>query len=119
MFVRAIATGEITPEEIHEYIREVAQDERVKPGFRELFDVRHISRSQVTPESFTHIRQLAKDNPKRLPGTRLAIVVSSGNSFDKARKYEALASPDLENVIVFNDLQTAEIWLGVRHTDTE
>jgi len=57
-FVRATATGEITPEEIHEFIQAIARDDRVKPGFRELFDVSHISASKVEKESFARIRQL-------------------------------------------------------------
>ena len=117
-FVRATATGEITPEEIHEFIQAIARDDRVKPGFRELFDVSHISASKVEKESFARIRQLVLQNPKRLPGSHLAIVVGSGSSFDKAREYERIASPGVENVIVFNDLHTAEVWLGVTDVET-
>lgn len=118
-FVRATATGELKVEEIHEFIKAVAGDSRVKPGFRELFDVRRISASQVKPESFARIRQLVKDSPKRLPGSQLAIVVATGGSYDKARQYETAASPDVENIIVFNDMATAEIWLGVTDMETE
>ena len=118
-FVRATATGELTPTEIHRFIQATAQDARIKPGFRELFDVRHISRSQVTPESLVGISQLVMNNPKRLPGSRLAIVAGSGSSFNKARKYEAIASPSVESVIVFNDTHTAETWLDVTNIETE
>jgi hypothetical protein len=118
-FVRATATGELKVEEIHGFIKAVAEDDRIKPGFLELFDVRRISASQVKPESFARIRQLVMDNPKRLPGSQLAIVVATGSSYDKARQYEAAASPDVENVIVFNDMATAEVWLGIPDMKTE
>ena len=118
-FVRATAIGKLTTEEIHEFIRAIANDHRIKPGFWELFDVRKILESEVKAESFAKIRHLVMDNPKRLPGSRLAIVTGSGSSFDKARKYEAIASPDVENVIVFNDMDTAETWLGVTDIEME
>lgn len=118
-FVRATATGEITPEEIRGFIEAITHDERVKVGFRELFDVSRISASRVAPESFLEIRQLVMRNPKRRPGSPLAIVVGSGESFDKAREYERVASPAVENVIVFNDVHTAEMWLGVAGEKTE
>jgi hypothetical protein len=114
-----MASGEITPEDIHGYIQAVAQDDRIKSDFRELFDVRSISTSRVTTESFTSVRELVMNCPKRTPGSLLAIVVGTGSSFDKARTYESVTSPDVQDVIVFNDIHTAETWLGVTDIETE
>ena len=117
-FVRATATGEIAPEEIHAFIEALIRDDRIKPGFRELFDASPITSSKVEMDAFPKIRQLVLQNPKRTPGSQLAIVVGSGSSFDKAREYERIASPGIENVIVFNDVHTAEVWLGVTDVET-
>jgi hypothetical protein len=47
----------------------------------------------------------------------LAIVVSSSSSFDNARYYEKIAQENFQDIIVFNSLRTAEIWLGVDAKD--
>ena len=117
-FVRATATGELTPEDINGYIEAVAQDSRVRPGFSEMFDVRLIASSSVPADSFAEMHRLAMENPKRRPRSKVAIVVGSTNSMDKARQYESIASPDVQNVIVFTDLHTAETWLGVTGVNT-
>ena len=56
--VRATATGEITPEEIYAFIEAITQDDRIKPGFRELLDASQITSSKVEMESFPKIKQL-------------------------------------------------------------
>ena len=65
MFVRAIAHGVLIPNDIHLYIKDIFLDDRVKPGFSELFDVREITESKIIPEIFGNIRQLLLDDPKR------------------------------------------------------
>lgn len=112
-YVYAKATGLLTPEEIIDYVNKLHKEPELKPGFKELFDVRFISRSKVTMESFRKIIKQAISDNKRNQMNRLAIVASAADSFDKAKYYERSNPPDKETVIVFNMLHTAQIWLGV------
>ena len=112
MFVHAVATGTLDPEEIYQYVSDIDEDERIKPGFRELFDVSEIEKSNVIFGSFEKIRELILSSSKRTPGSKLGIVARKTSSFYNAELYERLMSDGAQNVIVFNDVYTAKIWLG-------
>ena len=112
MIVHVVASGAVTLDEVRQYMHGVAHDDRVRPGFSELFDGCQIAEGQVGPESFVAIQQLVLADPKRKPGSKVAIVVGKSLSFDKAKQYERLAGSSAQNVIVFNDMHTAKIWLG-------
>jgi len=116
-YVYAKATGTLTPVEIVDYVNKLNHEPNLKPGFRELFDVRFISKSEVTIESFKNIFKQAIADKKRNQMNRLAIVVSKVDSYDRAKHYEQSVSSDKETVIVFNMLDTAKIWLGVDKPD--
>ena len=119
LFVHAIAHGVLMSSDIHQYIKDISQDNCVKPGFSEIFDVREITESQVIPEIFGDIRELVLDDPKRKPGSKLAIVVRTNSSFNNAQQYERSVTPDVQNVIVFNDIHIAKIWLGATDVISE
>jgi len=112
-YVYAKATGTLTPQEIVNYVNNLNREPNLKSGFKELFDVRFIAKSEVTMESFQNIIKKAIADKKRNQMNRLAIVVSKVESFDRAKHYEKSVSSDKETVIVFNMLDTAKIWLGV------
>ena len=112
VIVHAVASGAVTLDEVRRYMHDVARDERIRPGFSELFDGCQITEGRVGPESFAEIQELVLADPKRKPGSRVAIVVGKRPSFDKAKQYERLAGSTAQNVIVFNDMHTAKIWLG-------
>jgi len=119
LFVHAIAHGVLIPDDIHQYIKDISQDDCVKPGFSEIFDVREITESQIIPEIFGDIRELILNDPKRIRGSKLAIVVRTNSSFNNAQRYERSVTPDIQNVIVFNDFHIAKIWLGVTDVISE
>jgi len=119
LFVHAIAHGVLIPDDIHQYIKDISQDDCIKPGFSELFDVRDITGSQIIPEIFGDIRELILDDPKRKRGSKLAIVVRTQSSFNNAQQYERSVMPDVQNVIVFNDFHIAKIWLGATDVISE
>ncbi|MBN2226541.1 MAG: hypothetical protein JW763_04180 [candidate division Zixibacteria bacterium] len=112
-YVRTTASGNLTAEDIIASIRALAVDERVKPGFRQLFDVRAMAESRLSPEAMRRISEANAANPKKTPDSLLAIVAGTGKDYAEGRTYEAVATPTVENVIVFNNPETAEIWLGV------
>jgi hypothetical protein len=112
-FVYTAATGTLRPDEIKKYLVDMANDERLKPGYRELFDMTRLIESLITPASFPEILKLITANPKKQRGSKLAIVAGPEGTFETARQFERLASPDVVKIIVFSDIETAKVWLGV------
>ena len=112
-YVEAIATQTLTAEEVCEYLTAIERDERIKPGFVELFDVSEIAQSQINGEGLDQIVKKIQRGPKGSRGEKVAIVVSSGTSFDRAKFIEQRIDGEY-TVIVFNHRSTAEIWLGVK-----
>jgi hypothetical protein len=111
-------TGVIDLPDFKKILSDLARDDRLTPGFRQLFDFTAISSSLLTPTSLEKIIELAKVNPKVTNDTKLAIVVSSDSSFQNAKTYEKLANNEYQDIIVFNSLSTAKIWLGVEENGT-
>ena len=119
MIVHAVGSGAVTLDDVRRYVHDIAGDERIRPGFSELFDGCQITEGRVGPESFAEIQRLVLADPKRKPGSKVAIVVGKRPSFDKAKQYERLADSTAQNVIVFNDMHTAKIWLGAVNVRTK
>ena len=112
-YVYAKATGKLTPAEIINYVQKVRMNSEIKEGYKELFDVRFITESKVTIESFAEIIKEVIADEKRISRNKLAIVVSNPDSFDKAKSYETMVPEEKHKVIVFNTLEIAKIWLNV------
>ena len=116
-YVYARATGVLTLETIIAHERKIKQDSKIQIGFKELFDVREIAKSELTKEGLQKIIQEIISGGENIQRSKLAIVVSSGESFDRAKYFEKAVPLARENVIVFNMLETAKIWLGVDKPD--
>ena len=113
-FVYAVASGELTSEDLVGYDKALAVNHGIKDGFKELFDASRITRNDITKET---VNQLVESNLQkskdRVSGSKCAIVVSGDLSFHLAKYFESQAA-DLDlTTIVFNDLSTARIWLGI------
>jgi hypothetical protein len=113
MFVSAKAIGILTTQDVCEYERKISADERIQPGFQELFDATSISESRIDSTGLERIAEQVKLNPNRSSRSKLAIVAGRGASFDRALYYQKLVYPHSQNVIVFHDTSTARTWLGV------
>ena len=111
--VYAVANGTLTPDELNKYLVDMANDERIKPGYRELFDMTQLVESLITPASFPEILKLIAANPKKRHGSKLAIVAGPEGSFETLRQFERQAGEDVVKIIVFNDIETAKVWLGI------
>jgi hypothetical protein len=111
-YIETNATKILTTDEVIEYIMATEHDERVKPGFMELFDVSSMKKSEIDEEGLDRIVAKVRASEKRTGSNKLAIVVSKGSSFERAKYIESRVI-ESQNVIVFNRRSTAEIWLGV------
>lgn len=112
-FVHTVCTGFPTPEDLIRHEESLADDSRIKkPGFKELFDTTGISGTSVEKDTVERVAQMVFSNPEKLAASKVAIVVGDAATYEKARYYEKLIG-SLENIIVFNDIATARIWLDV------
>ena len=105
-YVEAVAKGILTTNEVCEYEATLESDSRIRPGFIELFDVTLISESRIDKKGLKRIAKTVLKNRKRSQGSKLAIVVSKKDSFERARYYERIAY-NSQNVIVFNGREVA------------
>ncbi len=112
-YVYAKATGTLTPEDIIDYVHKIKVNSKIKEGYKELFDVRFITKSKVTIESFAEIIKEVITDKKRIFRNKLAIVACKRESFDKAKYYEKTIPEAKQKVIVFNTLEIAKTWLDV------
>ncbi|MDJ0829038.1 MAG: hypothetical protein QNI92_04240 [Desulfobacterales bacterium] len=110
-FVHAKATGTLTEEDLQIYEKSTLEDERIAIGFWELFDASELIESNLNTRGLKRIAQMVRSNPKRNEASNLAIVVSKASTFDDARVFERIVSK-FQNVIVFNSVNTARMWLG-------
>lgn len=118
MFVYAKATKILTTEQVLELNRAMKKDKRINPGYHMIFDEILISESHIDIQGFEQIAEEVCSNQKFV-GSKLAIVVAKGESFERARYYEKLSIPERQTVIVFNDLSIARKWIGVSKDETE
>jgi hypothetical protein len=116
LFVHAIATELLTKDYIFEFLEDVWQDSRVKPGHTMLFDESRILAARISAEDLQAIVAKQESNPAKQP-SKLAIVAGPGSAFPRALEYEKMVSPEKEKVIVFNHEDVARKWLGVPRGD--
>ena len=115
-FIHAMATYPVTPQEFVEYEVTHAIDKRIKTPLSELLEIGHGALRHITKDDMSRVLQ-QRAEIKSLPiPHRCAIVVSYGDArtWDLAKFYEGMVmlhSP--ESVIVFGDINTAKLWLGV------
>jgi hypothetical protein len=117
-FVHAVASGTITSDEFVEYEVTHALDDRIKPPFSELFEIKYGACRQITMDDMSKVLVRRSEIERLSPPHRCALVVSPGNThaWNLAKFYEGMVmlhSP--ETVIVFGDLRTAKVWLGVEN----
>ena len=111
-YIYVKALGTLTAEEIIDYVQKIKTNPEIKEGYKELFDVRFITESKITIDSFKKIIKEVNADQNRTFRNKLAIVVSKLDSFDRAKYYERMIPMEKQNVIVFNTLETAKTWLG-------
>jgi len=116
MFVHAVATEPLTTEDVCEFQDALWQDDRVKPGYKLLFDESKILEPRIDARGLATIVEREKSEQARRPA-KLAIVAGPGSAFPRALEYEKMVSPDKEKVIVFHNKEIAMQWLGIPEDD--
>ncbi len=107
--VRSRAWGVLTGEEIHAHYRRLFADPGFTPAYRQLVDLREVTRVEVARD---RIREIAADFAFS-PDSRRAYVASADVAFGTARMLEAYVELAGGQIEVFREMRAAEEWLGV------
>jgi len=115
-FIHAVAEEKVSSYEFIKYEIAHATDSRIKSPLTELFEIRPFALDDISQQDIRQIldeRKKINIKPKR---HKCALVVSTADlkGWDIAKFYEGmlmLHSPEI--VIVFGDIVTAKIWLGI------
>jgi hypothetical protein len=94
-------------------MRRLAADPDFDPAYRQLVDLRGISKVDVTGAG---LRSLGRANPWNEP-TRRAIVCGLDVVFGMARMYQLLTDEDPHEVRVFREISEALDWLALDTTE--
>ena len=117
----SVWTGNISPDEVLSFQRNMYQDSKWKPGFNEIVDVRNLVLESINMDDLFKLSKVAGDytHGKNHP-FKTAVVVDNLFIEGLAETYKALLSaPDtLEELKVFFQLKDAFDWLGIdQNTD--
>lgn len=94
--------------------QELYENERWKPGFNEIVDLRRADMEGVTGEGLRRLSAMVDHYVHgRSEGFKTAIVASDDLPYGLARMYDAISTDSPENVRVFKELDEALDWIGI------
>lgn len=115
-YIHAIAEAPLTGEEFVDYEVAHANDRRIAAPLVEVFEIRPGACDGITKDHIDEVlrkRSGLEDRPVR---HRCAIVIPylDSHAWDIAEYYQGMARLHFpETVIVFGDMNTAGVWLGI------
>ena len=115
-FIHAVASGVVTAQEFIEYELAHAVNHRVKPPISELLVIEPGAFREITTDDISEVIEQRRDLPEPPATHRCALVVamSDFHAWDLEKFYEGMFRLHYpEVVIVFADVVTARIWLGM------
>ena len=113
--VYACASGVLTEEDLLAHEKRVLADTAVTPGYKQLLDCRWVKEDTIDRGVVAVLAGLHAQHRARLTGSRYAIVTHSASWFEVGSAYAC--DQYGMTMIVFNDPNTACIWLGVDYRD--
>jgi hypothetical protein len=105
--VRTKEWGELSDEDLRSLYDRIRSDPTFDPGFRQLCDLRAVTRITTSVETLRFLAQ----SRIFLPDSKRAFVVGREVDFGLARLFQAYSEVDGGTVEVFRQLTEAEAWL--------
>ena len=112
--VRTKAWGVVTTLDMLGYLDALEADPDLGPDHITLFDSRAVTRMDFDEDHFKMIADKEQSCPDKMAARKLAFVVSDIESFKSSVRWIQQAEAIKENTMVFNDLESAKIWLGIK-----
>jgi hypothetical protein len=104
--------GVLSNQDLHEHYRQIELDPSFRPYFRQLGDLRDVTRLTVDSTAIAAAASL----PVFAPGTRRALIAESDIAFGLARMFASYAEDIGQLVRVFRNASDAEAWLAEEPT---
>jgi hypothetical protein len=105
------ATGVVGDADILAHERALLNDPRIQPGFRQLLDLRWVREDQITEQVVEPLLALHRRYRQKLTWSHYAVVALSSAWFRLGAHYSRRS--EHVSMIVFNEPNTACIWLGI------
>ena len=107
--VRTDSWGTLSDEEVVELYQKIRDDPAFNPAFRQLCDLRKVTKITTTVET---LRSLAQSRIFA-PGARRAFVVDRQVDFGLSRLFQAYSEVEGATIEVFREMEEAKAWLGL------
>jgi len=112
--VYADAGNAISTEDIIKFENSIIADNNVKPGYNSLLDWTQVSRLDIIKDDVTSIIKILIKDRKNVHGRKIAIVARPSVTAELTRLVDSVSEGNKNvNLIFFNDVMTAKIWLGI------
>ena len=107
--VRTKEWGVLTEDDLRELYERIRSDPAFDPSFRQLCDLREVTKITTTAEALRFLAQSRVFSP----GSRRAFVVGRAVDLGLARMFQAYSEVAGQTVEVFREMDEAKVWLGL------
>ena len=108
--------GVLTDDDLRGQAQAVADDPKIKPGVKEIVDLRGVDSVEASTDSIGVIINIDMEHREKLAGQQTAIVAPRELLYGLSKIYEVLyeLSQGPANVKVFRDIGEARKWLELK-----
>jgi len=112
--VLATADAVVTEADLRDYVTSVLAHPDIRPGFRELLDLRGVTRIEVRPSAMLEgVPNSIKEFTEQLGETRTAVVAPEDRAEEVARLCDLVRRVVPNTIRLFGDMDEARAWLGL------
>ena len=111
--VLAKAADRLSVDDIGKYLRGLAGDPILKNPHDTVFDLREMETLDIKMSDLAQIVEQVQVMPDKLGARRFAIVTHEPDVFEKGRQWHHLTAVFQRETVVFSDMMTAKVWLGI------
>jgi len=111
--VKSRIHGCVDPEALLEYLTNLEQDARLRPGYRSWLDLSEADPGDLGADFVRRAAEVARRFDERAGGVRMAVFAPGDLVFGLARMYSMMVDTLQREVRVFRDAAEARAWLCV------
>ena len=111
--IMATALGILADADLPLYLGAVTTDADVEPGFNELFDLREVTKVEITVSGIEDVADRVQGIAQYIKETKTAIVASNRNTAAVSSFYKILRTNLPSTIRLFRDMVAARAWLGL------